>query len=530
MPHAAWTVCGRAWRLICSWCNSYEGSVMSIPHLAFTLVLVVVLDLAMPAAAQSPPPQSSVSPASVDTLLIAGDVLFEQELFDKALVKYQQAESQDASDLRVQFRLAKVYARFGNRTAGLASLDRIIATKPHLKDNADLAGLRNNLESLSVPPSASAHTDGSKQAADALTADRAMTLLALARAADGSASLRIKLAAEAREELAVSLNDPDQANLDVWRAAGVIASLQEDDDLAAFVVEAISRLKPDCHQDPRLQHLMTTLNERPIKEKLKHIAKNRSRALKHLNAARSGDVSCMFNIAMDYEYGIGVVQDVVAAVQWYQRAADSGDLESKRALGEAMCNLGTAYLEGGLGRMQDDAKAAYWFRKATDVGVAGAMNSLGYLYASGRGVPKDETKAVQLYAAGANAGSARAISNLAHAYWTGQGGLPRDRARAVALLQTAADFGIPEAMVTLGVANEYGEGVEACNAEIAVHWYRKAAETGMAAAMFNLGRACANGIGGLSKDEGAAVEWYRKAARAGDEEARQLLRGTGYSW
>ena len=57
-------------------------------------------------------------------------------------------------------------------------------------------------------------------------------------------------------------------------------------------------------------------------------------------------------------------------------------------------------------------------------------NSLGYIYASGVGVPKDDVEAAKWYGLAAGWGDAAAQYNLAIMYENG-GGMPKDDAEAI---------------------------------------------------------------------------------------------------
>ena len=126
---------------------------------------------------------------------------------------------------------------------------------------------------------------------------------------------------------------------------------------------------------------------------------------------------------------------------------------------------------------QDDAEALRWYRSAADHGNAGAMAQLGYMYGTGRGVPKDEIEAVKWYRKGADGGNATAMNNLGLAYANGSGVAP-DEAEAARWYRKAADAGYPRSMFLLGEMYESGKGGLASNRAEAVSWYRKAAATG----------------------------------------------------
>ena len=51
----------------------------------------------------------------------------------------------------------------------------------------------------------------------------------------------------------------------------------------------------------------------------------------------------MTNLGTFYEKGQGVAQDYAKAREWYEKAADKGDVEPK-----AMANLGVLYHNAGL--------------------------------------------------------------------------------------------------------------------------------------------------------------------------------------
>jgi uncharacterized protein len=70
---------------------------------------------------------------------------------------------------------------------------------------------------------------------------------------------------------------------------------------------------------------------------------------------------------------------------------------------------------------EDEAEAARWFRKAADQGDPVAQESLGWLYADGRGVGRDETEAARLFRLAADQGHSRALNSLGLLYLNGRG-------------------------------------------------------------------------------------------------------------
>lgn len=79
-----------------------------------------------------------------------------------------------------------------------------------------------------------------------------------------------------------------------------------------------------------------------------------------LDSARNGGKQAELQIALAYEYGMGVAQSYAEAMRWYMSAADRGNVYSAYHVGE-MYRL-------GLGVEQDARKAIPWYQKAAAQG------------------------------------------------------------------------------------------------------------------------------------------------------------------
>ncbi len=264
--------------------------------------------------------------------------------------------------------------------------------------------------------------------------------------------------------------------------------------------------------------------------------------------ADQGEVDAQFNLGVMYVAGLGVSQDDVEAVRWFQQAAEQGHSLAQH-------NLGAMYAQGR-GVPQDDAEAVRWYRQAAGQGLARAQFVLGVMYAEGRGGAQDDVEAVRWYRAAADQGLARAQYNLGAMYFNGRGG-PQDEAEAVRWFRTAADQGEAFAQSNLGRMYELGQGVPQDDAA-AVRWYRAAADQGLARAQYNLGvmyaegrggrrmtlrrsagigqpltrawpvrstisERCISMVGGGPQDEAEAVRWFRTAADQGEARAQYAL-------
>ncbi len=150
---------------------------------------------------------------------------------------------------------------------------------------------------------------------------------------------------------------------------------------------------------------------------------------------------------------------------------------------------------------------------------AAAQNSLGVVYAEGKGVPQDYAQAAKWFHRAAEQGAAEAQFNLGLSYDKGQG-VPQDHAEAMKWYRMAAEQGLADAQNNLGWMYRHGKGVPQDYAE-AMKWFRMAAEQGDADAQYSMGS-----IYYLRQDFVLAHMWFNLAAARGNanaEEARDLL-------
>src|SRR5260370_37675790 len=103
------------------------------------------------------------------------------------------------------------------------------------------------------------------------------------------------------------------------------------------------------------------------------IAKSSRIDLKGLTKdANSGSTAAQFQLAVAYQFGKGVDQDIYEAIRWYRMAANGGDPNAQN-------NLGYLYQTGPKG-VKDLAEAAKWYMRAATVGNALSQLHLGLLY------------------------------------------------------------------------------------------------------------------------------------------------------
>ena len=105
-----------------------------------------------------------------------------------------------------------------------------------------------------------------------------------------------------------------------------------------------------------------------------------------LAKANGGDAAAQVAVGESYAAGAGVTRDYRLAAEWYQKAADKGNLAGQ-------LHLAALYRDGGEGFDRDMAQAAEWYRKAADQGDVGAQGMMGTLYSTGLGVEQNYAEA-----------------------------------------------------------------------------------------------------------------------------------------
>jgi hypothetical protein len=97
-----------------------------------------------------------------------------------------------------------------------------------------------------------------------------------------------------------------------------------------------------------------------------------------------------------YDTGRGCPEDKTKARQFYQRAAELGDLDACKNLARMQLN--------GEGGPPDHTSAALWLQKAVDAQDGSSCLFLARLYHIGDGVPRDEQRAITLLEKACNLG------------------------------------------------------------------------------------------------------------------------------
>ena len=178
-------------------------------------------------------------------------------------------------------------------------------------------------------------------------------------------------------------------------------------------------------------------------------------------------------------------ENYTEAVDWYERAAELGNLEAKRSLALMYAT--------GHGVKKDPEKADKLYRslmpklqQAAATGDVTAMRTIAYMLENGHGVPRRPETAVSWYRQAAEQGDITSMRTLSTIYDLGVY-VPRDIDQSIHWLTQAAEQGDAESMYKLGQRYEAGNGVEK-NKDTAIHWYQTAASFGERAAQNDLRR------------------------------------------
>ena len=223
-------------------------------------------------------------------------------------------------------------------------------------------------------------------------------------------------------------------------------------------------------------------------------------------AADAGNAEGWRGLGNLYVNGQGVEMNLDKAREYYDLAAEQGDAK-------ALYNIGALYLYD-MGEKQDTGKAIEYYQKAGELGCADAYTMLANIYLYGVGVEQDIGKTVEYNQKAADLGDASACYSLGAMYYSGEG-VERDYGKAAEYYQKAADLGVVQVLYDLGMMYYTGEGVGQDYGR-AVTCFTQAAEQEEPEAMFMLGNCCRLGQG-LEKDAAKAAEWYRKALETGYE-------------
>ena len=197
--------------------------------------------------------------------------------------------------------------------------------------------------------------------------------------------------------------------------------------------------------------------------------------------AQRGNAEANFNLGILDEDGLGVAQNIQAALAHYETAAVAGSARAQYRLGLLYSGSATVH--------RDEARAGKWLAAAAAQGDKDAAALLAQLGGTpGTPAQQDFLKAETLRAGGQNqeavaiwsrlarAGDTRSRSRLAWMLEAGVG-IARDLDAAARLFRQSAEEGDADAQYALGVMLQTGKG-QALDPAQAGMWLRRAAAQG----------------------------------------------------
>lgn len=248
----------------------------------------------------------------------------------------------------------------------------------------------------------------------------------------------------------------------------------------------------------------------------------------YLLAAAKGNAQAQHNLGFLYSRGYIPGKSTPEAIEYFQKAAEQGDIKS-------MQELGRSYTMNRDGQVCDIKLAEKWFLKAaelSDLIRAGKRTgfkhfsertAIGDMYFSGTCGTRDEQLALKWYKLAASKGERLGQFKLGLGYLDGLYDLKKDAKEAAKWVQKSAAHDYVPALDLMGVMYAQGNGVEQ-NDQKAVALFSRAAEEGWGESQFNLGWLYSVGRG-VPKDLEMAYYWITISKRQVEELAdRELTR------
>ena len=177
-------------------------------------------------------------------------------------------------------------------------------------------------------------------------------------------------------------------------------------------------------------------------------------------------VLCSYLFAGSYDNGIGFYKQGK-----YKKAYDSFSIASNNDDNRAMLVIGIMYANGD-GVEKDSKKSVEWFEKAANAGNIHAYNKLGTIYAS----KEDFKQAFKWFSKAAQKDDAKAAYNLGY-FYTGGLGVKMDLKKSLKWYEKAATMGNIDAQLNLGFMYIGGQGTKV-DYKKAAYWIKKVKDTG----------------------------------------------------
>lgn len=222
-------------------------------------------------------------------------------------------------------------------------------------------------------------------------------------------------------------------------------------------------------------------------------------------AALGGDIEAQVMVGHILMNGLAGPTQKNQAVDWYMKAAGSGNTDAMVALGELA--LGS---HGGL----SPSDATKWLTRAANDGRPDAMLVLADIYLQGKGTAPDRTAASNWLVKASNYGDTKTFRKLGDFHFETQ---PTE---ALIWYEKAATQGDPEAAYIAAIMYAKNYDIKP-DAGKAAKLLKQAALAGLAPAQADYGLVVYQG-NGVERSEVEAAKWFKKSAENGDPEGQFL--------
>ena len=268
------------------------------------------------------------------------------------------------------------------------------------------------------------------------------------------------------------------------------------------------------HRPQKAQHREEAQAKLEVLETLDRTPVGYTRAVQRIRAlAEKGDPKAMFHMGKMHVIGIGVPQDTVSGIAWYEKAIELGEMR-------ACCNLGWIYLYGFEKIPPNKEEAFRLLSMGAENGVYIAKASLGQMYLAGDSVPVNIELGLKLLTESFDEGYTNAGNHLADAYFSGRF-FPQDLDAGHEWLNKLAERGEAQALGVLGfylVAGSYGQ----TDVPRGISLLEQAIEKEHMPAYVWLGNFYRRGQG-VEQDLEKARQWFEKGSAAGNTDCDKIL-------
>ncbi|MDE3245905.1 MAG: sel1 repeat family protein [Acidobacteriota bacterium] len=233
-----------------------------------------------------------------------------------------------------------------------------------------------------------------------------------------------------------------------------------------------------------------------------------------MKAAKAGHPLAMVLLGNFYQWGDGVREDEDESRRWNQKALPGVKILAESGRTDAQAHY-AFLLSSALGIAPDLSAALVWYRKAADGGEISAWGSLGGFYERGKGTPKDIAEARHCYEEGARRGDPGSLWSLGRLDLMGGPGTPANPEKACQNFTAAAGMGLGVAALQIGDQYIQGVGVPKDLIE-AGKWLYIAERLGDGAARIIFAMEISGKIPTADEKEAVrrAKEWLRAKGRA----------------